>query len=291
MSTELAGLLQKISQQLAEAQVPSPQVDAELLAAHVLGLGRGEVQAAALTGGEVPEHAAAEVQSLADERARRVPLQHLTGLAPFRFLELRVGPGVFIPRPETEQVVQVVLDRLTQHGPTHPAVLDLGTGSGAIAAAIASEFPTAEVHAVEISAEAAAWAELNLTSHGVTLHRHDLRRLPEDWEAGFDVVVSNPPYIPPEAVPTEVEVREHDPQVALYGGGADGLELPRAVIAAAVRILKPGGWFIMEHAEAQAEALWQICAAEPRLTEPITHQDLSGRSRATSACVRAETCV
>ena len=285
MSIELAGLIRQSTHHLAQAQVPSPQVDAELLAGHVLGLSRGGVQAAALIGRQIPDDAVGAVESLVQERARRIPLQHLTGRAPFRTLELRVGPGVFIPRPETEQVVQVVLDRLSEHGPRFPSVLDLGTGSGAIAAAIAAEFPSAEVHAVELSAEAAAWAELNLAPHGVTLHRHDLRRLPEEWVAAFDVVVSNPPYIPPEAVPTELEVREHDPEVALYGGGDDGLQLPRAVIAAAGRVLKPGGWFIMEHAEAQADALQQVCTTDPRLTEVTTHPDLTGRPRATSACV------
>lgn len=287
MTNELAGLIRQSAHQLARAQVTSPQVDAELLIGHVLGLSRGQVQAAALTGRTLSEESAEAVQTLVDERTRRVPLQHLTGRAPFRTLELRVGPGVFIPRPETEQVVQVVLDRLAQHGPPRPSVLDLGTGSGAIAAAVAAEFPAAEVHAVELSAEAAAWAELNLGPHGVTLHRYDMRELPEEWQASFDVVVSNPPYIPAEAVPTEVEVRDHDPHLALYGGGADGLQLPRAVINAAGRVLKPGGWFIIEHAEAQAAALRQICAADPGLEEVTTHQDLTGRARATSARLRS----
>lgn len=283
MSCELPALLRQITQQLTQAEVPSPRVDAELLIGHVLGLSRGEVQAAALTGRRIDHDASARLHSLVEERARRVPLQHLTGLAPFRNLELRVGPGVFIPRPETEQVVQVVLDRLHHHGAAAPAVLDLGTGSGAIAASIAAEHPGAEVHAVELSAQAAAWAELNLEPHGVTLHRCDLRELPPEWEETFDVVVSNPPYIPPQAEPTELEVREHDPEVALYGGGADGLELPRQVIAAAERVLKPGGWFIMEHAEAQAEPLARICTADPTWEQVASHHDLSGRPRATSA--------
>lgn len=284
---DLGDLIRRSAYDLVGAEVPSPQVDAELLAGHVLGLSRSDLQTAALLGRKISDADTAAVQTLVQERARRIPLQHLTGRAPFRTVELRVGPGVFIPRPETEQVVDVVLDRLAHHGPRRPRVLDLGTGSGAIAAAVAAEFPAAEVHAVEVSAEAAAWAELNLTPYGVTLHRLDLRELPEEWQEGFDVVVSNPPYIPAEAVPTEVEVREHDPQVALYGGGADGLQLPRAVISAAGRVLKPGGWFIIEHAEAQAEALRQICAADAQLMEIATHPDLTGRPRATSARVRS----
>lgn len=283
LSCELPELLRQITDQLTQAGVPSPRVDAELLLGHVLGLSRGEVQAAALTGRKIEPDVADRLHLLVEERTRRVPLQHLTGLAPFRNLELRVGPGVFIPRPETEQVVQVVLDRLHRHGPVSPAVIDLGTGSGAIAASIAAEHPAAQVQAVELSDQAAAWAELNLQPHGVALHRCDLRRLPAEWEDTFDVVVSNPPYIPALAEPTEVEVRDHDPEVALYGGGADGLDMPRQVIAAAGRLLKDGGWFIMEHAEAQAEALARICAADPTWGQVETHQDLSGRPRATSA--------
>lgn len=286
MTRQLDSVLREATQQLVDAQVPSPRVDAELLAGHVLKLTRGQIQAAALTGRKIPEPVADDIGSLVEERVRRVPLQHLTGLAPFRTLELRVGPGAFVPRPETEQVVQVVLDRLKKEGPAKPSVVDLGTGTGAIAASIAEECPAAEVHAVEVSEQAAAWAELNLTPRGVTVHHRDLRELPDDWTETFDVVVSNPPYIPPEAVPTEVEVRDHDPEIALYGGGADGLELPRAVITAAGRILKAGGWFILEHAESQAAALHRICTADPRITEVTTHHDLTGRPRATSGRIR-----
>lgn len=283
MSLELGNLLRWAASRLEEAGVPSPRVDAELLAVHVLGSSRGEIQAAAVTGRTVPEQAIARIEDLVTERARRVPLQHLTGVAPFRTLELRVGPGVFIPRPETEQVVQAVLDRLSQHGPAQPRIADLGTGSGAIAAAIAAEWPTAEVDAVERCATAAAWAELNLSSKNITLHTQDLRTLPNEWTGSFDIVVSNPPYIPAEAVPKDIEVRVHDPQSALYGGGADGLKLPRAVIDTAKRILRPGGWLIVEHAEAQAESLRRVCEEDPLLAEVNSHPDLSGRPRATSA--------
>lgn len=280
---DLRILLGEATAELAQARVPSARVDAELLAGHVLGLSRGAVQAKSVAGAEISEDAVDRLRDLVQERARRVPLQHLTGRAPFRNLELRVGPGVFIPRPETEQVVEAVLEHLAALGIPHPRVIDLGTGSGAIAAAIATEHPDSEVHAVELSEEAASWAELNLEPHGVTLHRQDLREIPEHWQAGFDVVVSNPPYIPPGMVPTEEEVRDHDPALALYGGGADGLELPRAVIAAATQLLVPGGWFILEHAEVQAAEIGAICTEDPRLSRVRSHQDLSGRARATSA--------
>lgn len=291
---ELDHLLRDAVRRLTDADIPSPRADAELLASWVLGLSRGELTLKALTGLEVSGADAERFSDLVAERCRRIPLQHLTGSAPFRSLELRVGPGVFIPRPETESVVEALLDqlrRLRAEGILHPRVVDLGTGSGAIAAAVAAECPAAEVHAVELSAEAVAWARMNfeaLPDHAaqVTLHHDDLRRSPEllgELSGTFDVVVSNPPYIPADMVPTEVEVREHDPQLALYGGGEGGLELPFAVVAAAEELLRPGGWFIMEHAEVQAEPIAEHCAARPLLESVHTHQDLTGRDRATSA--------
>ncbi|GAA1142431.1 peptide chain release factor N(5)-glutamine methyltransferase [Nesterenkonia lutea] len=281
-------LLKTGADRLTEAGVPSPRTDAEILAAHVLGVPRGRLAAMAIAGSDVSSGDASRYLDLVEERASRVPLQHLTGLAPFRHLELRVGPGVFIPRPETEQVAQAALDQLARVAQSRPAqwrprVIDLGTGSGALAAAIASEHPGAEVHAVELSAQAAAWAEMNLRPLGVTLHQRDLREVPADWESSFDVVVSNPPYIPAGMVPREEEVRVHDPELALYGGGADGLSMPHAVIAAAKRLLVPGGWFILEHAEVQAPVLAEHCRADAALERVATHQDLAGRDRATSA--------
>lgn len=286
-------LIQDAAARLRAAGVPSPRVDAEILAAHVLGVSRGRLAAMALSGSAVTDADAERFTDLVAERADRVPLQHLTGLAPFRHLELRVGPGVFIPRPETEQVVQVALDQLASMAAQRPAswrprVVDLGTGSGALAAAIAAEHPRAEVHAVELSAQAVAWAELNLAPLGVTLHQQDLREVPEGWESSFDVVVSNPPYIPAGMVPREEEVRVHDPELALYGGGADGLTMPHAVIETAKRLLVPGGWFILEHAEVQAAALAAHCRADASLSQVSTHQDLTGRDRATSAVADAE---
>lgn len=299
-SVELSGLLEAATAQLTEASIPSPRVDAELLAGHLLNASRGEVQTKVLTGAQLSEEQAERFNTLVAERAQRIPLQHLTGTAPFRTLELRVGPGAFIPRPETETVVEAALERLRQMrsaqmetAGVEPRLnaVDLGTGSGAIAAALAAEFPQAEIHAVELSEEAAAWAELNFQnlpsgSAPVRLHQCDLREFPEQVSEEFDVVVSNPPYIPEDMVPTEREVRDHDPELALYGGGRDGLEMPRAVIEAAKALLRPGGWFILEHAEVQAEALREICETDPSLTDVETHQDLSGRPRSTSAVVK-----
>lgn len=262
---------------LADAGVPTPRADAELLAAHLLGESVGRVRALALVGAAAPEG----FGELVAERARRVPLQHITGVAYFRGLELAVGPGVFIPRPETETVAQLAIDaaRLLPGA----RVADLGTGSGAIAGSVAQEVPDALVFAVELSDLAFAWAERNLAPFGVTLVRADYAEALTEHNGTFDVVVSNPPYIPTEAVPREPEVAEHDPDMALYGGSTDGLRLPLAAAAAAARLLKPGGYFVMEHAEVQAAALAAILGADPSWTTVLTHQDLSGRDRATSA--------
>ncbi|TJY65359.1 peptide chain release factor N(5)-glutamine methyltransferase [Arthrobacter sp. CAU 1506] len=275
--SNLAEALAAAAARLAEAGVPSPRVDAELLAAHLLGVSLGRVRALALMDAESPDG----LEDLVAERATRVPLQHITGRAFFRHVELQVGPGVFVPRPETETVAQHAIDQAL----ALPAakVVDLGTGSGAIAAAVASEVPTATVYAVELSDLAHAWAERNLAPLGVTLLRDDLRTALSEHDGTFDVVVSNPPYIPSEAVPREPEVAEHDPQMALYGGGADGMELPAATAATAARLLKPGGYFIMEHAEVQAAAVLSLLQAAGCWQQVATEYDLTGRERATSA--------
>jgi len=268
---------------LAAAGVPSPRRDAELLLAHALGVDLKELQRAVLMGsGTVPDG----FPGLVAQRAERIPLQHLTGVAYFRHLELSVGPGVFIPRPETETVVQWAVDRcaeLRAGGVLEPLLVDLGTGSGAIAASLAQEVPGARVHAVELSPLAIAWAERNTRPHGVELHQGDLRDALPELNGLVDVVVSNPPYIPSEAVPREPEVADHDPQMALYGGGADGMELPLAAAASAARLLRPSGWFIMEHAEVQAPWLAARLGQDAAWSDVRTHQDLNGKDRATSA--------
>jgi release factor glutamine methyltransferase len=262
---------------LRDAGVPSPRVDAELLADHLLNVGLGRLRAMMLGDAPAPEGYAA----LVAERASRVPLQHITGVAYFRYLELAVGPGVFVPRPETESVVQLVIDHV--RGMAHPRIVDLGTGSGAIAGSIAHEVPGAEVHAVEFSPFAHAWAAKNLGPLGVRLVLGDLRNALPELDGTFDVVVSNPPYIPAEAVPNEPEVALHDPPEALYGGGADGMELPTAAAASAARLLRPGGYFVMEHAEVQAGWISHHLAGSGNWTGIRTHLDLNGKERATSA--------
>lgn len=279
----LAEAVREATAVLAAAGVPSPQVDAELLAEHLLGGGLGRLRAMMLGDSPAPEGYA----GLVAERAQRIPLQHITGVAHFRYLELAVGPGVFIPRPETESVVQLVIDWLKdrdrREGLTHPKVVDLGTGSGAIAGSIAHEVPGAEVHAVEFSEFAHAWAAKNLLPLGVNLIRGDLRTALPEHNGSFDVVVSNPPYIPSEAIPNEPEVALHDPPEALYGGGADGMELPTAAAASAARLLLPGGYFVMEHAEVQAGWIAGMLRRSGLWAAVTTHLDLNGKERATSA--------
>jgi release factor glutamine methyltransferase len=273
----LAEAVREATAVLAAAGVPSPRVDAELLAEHLLGVGLGRLRALLLGDSPAPDGYA----ELVAERAQRIPLQHITGVAHFRYLELAVGPGVFIPRPETESVVQLVIDRL--QGMARPKVVDLGTGSGAIAGSIAHEVPGAEVHAVEYSEFAHAWAAKNLLPLGVVLVRGDLRDALPEHNGSFDVVVSNPPYIPAEAIPNEPEVALHDPPEALYGGGADGMGLPTAAAASAARLLVSGGYFVMEHAEVQSAWIAAMLNRTGLWSEVTTHRDLNGKDRATSA--------
>ena len=246
----------------ALAQVPSPRVDAELLAAHLLSDGsRSRLQHAALMGERLTPDQVAEYEALVARRASREPLQHITGTAPFYRLELSVGPGVFVPRPETELLVEEALRVLgTRTGKVAPRIVDLCTGSGAIAAAIKSELPNAQVFAVELSEDAIPYTRKNLGPLGVHLVQGDaLTALPE-LAGTFDAVLSNPPYIPPANVPAGPEAALHDPDMALYGGGEDGMQMPSAIAARAFELLIPGGLFIMEHDDTQEEAVAELLA-------------------------------
>ncbi|MGL3805943.1 peptide chain release factor N(5)-glutamine methyltransferase [Paeniglutamicibacter sp. R2-26] len=280
----LAEVLAAATATLAAAGVPSPAVDAELLAAHVLNTSRGRLKSLQMMGESFSAADDVAFAGLVARRATREPLQHLTGVAYFRYLELEVGPGVFVPRPETETVVQIAIDfaRTLQA----PRLVDLGTGSGAIAGSLAHELPGAEVHAVELSDLAFPYARRNLAPLGVHLVHGDMRDAFAELDGGCDVVVSNPPYIPANAVPREPEARDHDPQMALYGGGADGMVMPRAAERTAARLLRPGGLFVMEHAEVQAPQMAALLEGTGDWTEVRTHRDLTGRDRSTSGIRR-----
>lgn len=271
------------ARRLADAGVPSPVVDAEALAAHVLGQGVADVRRARIMGAELPSAARTAYEELVGRRVRRVPLQHLTGTAHFAGVDLAVGPGVFVPRPETELMVQLALTDL--EGLAAPTVVDLCTGSGALALGLARARPDARVGAVELSEAAFGYAARNVRASGLAV---DLRpgRAQEafgDWAGEVDVVVSNPPYIPPDAVPRDPEVRDHDPALALYGGGEDGLEVPLEVAARAAVLLRPGGVLLMEHADVQGESLPAALAAQGWWAGVEDHPDLAGKPRVTRA--------
>jgi release factor glutamine methyltransferase len=258
-------------------------VDAELLLAHVLGVSR----TALLTTDGIPDGAAARFAALLEQRADRVPLQHLTGRAPFRHLELAVGPGVFVPRPETEQLAGWALERLA--GLARPVVVDLGSGSGALALAIAQEHPGARVTAVERDPGALAWTRHNAATRAaagdtpVTVVEGDMTdpALLAALDGAVDVVVSNPPYVPlGAALPREVA--DHDPPLALWGG-PDGLDVVRRMLDTAARLLRPGGSLGVEHADQQGRALPALVRAHGRWREVEDHPDLAGRPRYTTA--------
>jgi release factor glutamine methyltransferase len=324
------GLLASAAGRLTAAGVPTPDVDAELLLAHVTGRPRALLR---MSGAPVTDAQVEAFTALVAQRVQRIPLQHLTGLAPFRHLELRVGPGVFIPRPETELMVDHVLAFAADSGGGGLLVVDLCSGSGALALSIATELPGSRVVAVELSAGAAGWARRNIEDHAaevtaagssVDLVEGDATRVAgtDGALAGLrgrvDVVVTNPPYVPAAAIPREPEVRDHDPDLALYGG-PDGLEVVRPLAEQAALLLRPGGLLLMEHADVQGEDAGESgvpavlraqrepaaphpaqpagdpepdpitrsdTASTPAWTDVTDHLDLAGRPRHTSA-VRA----
>lgn len=266
-------LLRRAEQALGEAGVASPAYDAAELLAHVLGVPRGRL---VLVDEVSPEQERA-FAAMVERRSARVPLQHLTGRAGFRRVELAVGPGVFVPRPETELLAGWAVE---QAGALPaPVVVDLCTGSGAIARSLADEAPHAEVYAVELSAEAHAWAERNLTGTGVDLRLGDMAQALPELDGRVDVVVSNPPYVPWEAWESvAVEARDHDPEVALFSGD-DGLDALRVLDRVAGRLLRPGGVLGVEHADVQGESAPGVLAASGRWREIADHRDLAGRPR------------
>jgi release factor glutamine methyltransferase len=280
---KLSAAIELASTKFEQAGVESFQADAEILLGFVLNLSRGELQVKAITGESLGSEQTEKFLELVDKRAERFPLQHLTGVAYFRQLELKVGPGVFVPRFETETVTQLAVDALKAVPVENPIAVDLATGSGAIAISLAVEVPNAQVFAVELSEDALVYTRENFDKYAplATLRQGDLADAFADLDGQVDVLVSNPPYIPDDMVPIYPEVHLHDPSMALYGG-ADGLDLVRKVEISAKRLLRKGGALIIEHADMQGDAIrqlilslgWRQCA---------THKDLSGRDRATTA--------
>ena len=270
-------LLREAEARLAAAGVPSPGHDAAELLAHVLGSTRAAV---ALLARVDPEPAAA-FEELVARRASREPLQHLTGSAAFRYVELAVGPGVFVPRPETELLAGWAVGEaalaVAQGGV--PRVVDLCTGSGAVALSVATEVPAADVHAVELDEAAHVWAARNLVGSGVDLRHGDMAEAFPDLDGSVDVVVCNPPYIPLDAYESVApEARDHDPALALFSGG-DGLVAMRVLERVAARLLRPGGSVGAEHADVQGGSAPAVFAGSGRWCDVRDHRDLAGRDR------------
>lgn len=262
---------------LAESGVPSPRTDAEELAAFVHGVRRGELH------GVADADFDARYWECVARRAAREPLQHITGRAYFRYLELQVGPGVFVPRPETEIMVGWAIDTLRAMDVADPLVADVGTGSGAIAISIAQEVPRSRVHAVELDGEALSWAERNIDASGradrVTAHQADMRSALADFEGRMDLVISNPPYVPTaEAAAIPPEVANHDPDAALWAGD-DGLDAIRELEAVGRRLLRPGGAMAIEHGDGQGIDIPRLFPEEQGWRDVRNRKDLAHRDR------------
>lgn len=257
---------------LSAAGVASPRFDAELLAALVTGLPRALVP----TAPNPDSTQLARFRELVGRRADRVPLQYLLGSAPMGPIDVAVGPGVFVPRLETELLLEWGLRVL--RNVAQPVVVDLCTGSGALAAAVAASRPDARVHAVELDPQALGWARRNLPDR-VRLVAGDVTD-PEvlaGLTGRVDLVLANPPYVP-EGVPVPPEVADHDPHRAVFAG-TDGLTVIRPMVAVVARLLRPGGWFAIEHDDTHGESAPKLLAAHPELLDVVDHDDLAGRPR------------
>ncbi|MBQ0984016.1 peptide chain release factor N(5)-glutamine methyltransferase [Streptomyces sp. F63] len=265
------------TQRLADAGVPSPRFDAEELAAYVHGVKRSELHTVADADFD------ARYWEAVARREAREPLQHITGRAFFRYLELQVGPGVFVPRPETESVVGWAIDAVRAMDVAEPLIVDLCSGSGAIALALAQEVPRSRVHAVELDEGALRWARKNVEGSRVTLHQGNAFDALPELDGQVDLVVSNPPYIPlTEWEYVAPEARDHDPEMALFSG-EDGLDTIRGIERTAHRLLRPGGVVVVEHADTQGGQVPWIFTEERGWADAADHPDLNNRPRFATA--------
>jgi release factor glutamine methyltransferase len=291
VSKAVRPLLQQAASELREVGVSSAEQEARQLLAYAVG-----VELARLPLLDAVEDAqAAYFQTLINKRTRRIPLQHLTGRAHFRHLEVEVGPGVFVPRPETEVMTGWAIEQLrpmvyaVARGKSRhlPVVVELGTGSGAVAKSIALELTGTRVHAVELSEEAAVYAARNLADTTVELHVQDMIGALPELNGSVDLVIANPPYIPLEAFESVVpEVRDYDPPLALFSGD-DGLDAIKVVAAEAARLLRPAGLLCVEHADVQGESAQQVLVQHDAFAGVRDHLDLNGRPRFVTAVRRS----
>lgn len=276
---QIVETLAEVGNSLTSAGITSARAEARLLVAKAMGISLSELDNRLSFGFGLGEEQLIELHAMLDRRLRREPLQHITGAAPFRYLELHVGPGVFVPRPETEVVAQLAIDFLLLHPKS--TALDVGTGSGAIALAMATE-TDASVVAIELSEDAAAYARQNFDHHGakIDLRVGDFRDLAFEFKGSLDLLISNPPYIPEDAIPLDPEVRDYDPPLALYSG-ADGLDFIRELVELAEHLLKPTGLLVLEHADGQSDSVVQLLLEAG--WQPTAHPDATQRLRAVTA--------
>lgn len=279
----LQDLLDQAAERLRAAGVASPEHDARALALHVLGLAKPSDLLLADRGDLDLDR----FEELVSRREARVPLQHLTGSTGFRYLDIEVGPGVFVPRPETESVVQWAVDAV--RGLPAPLLVDLCTGSGTIALSLAHEVPGATVHAVERDPAALAWAQRNADRRRaagdpqVHLHLGSVEGCLPELDGAVDLVASNPPYVAEhERHLPEPEVVDHDPEIALFAG-EDGLDVVRLVEQAARRLLTPGGLLVVEHSDRQGQSAPALLREAGGWVEVADHKDLAGRDRFVTA--------
>lgn len=277
----LSEALRSAELHLTASGVASPRVDAELLAAHLLGVDRTVLWR------HLYHPVPVQFDQLVSRRAQRVPLQHLTGTASFRTVDVAVGRGVFCPRPETEIVAGVAIDVVGRAVSRTPRLVDLCSGSGAIAASVAAEAPGTEVHAVELDPDAATWLRRNAARYGFTAHVGDIDGCLSELDGAVDVVVANPPYIPLGSVPRDPEVAGFDPPLALYSGD-DGLGHIKLVELTARRLLREGGVVVVEHGDQQGTAVSAVFTSTGAWDDVVDHVDLTGRDRFVTAARGAD---